>query len=247
MSDTRSPSDANPPQQRFWKSLDGTPGEVLWEAAACDLETDRKRFDTAFDQRLAVVDLGCGDGRQTRFLARHFPTVIGVDYAAAAIERATAAANPTNVSYRVLDARDLDAATALHGEIGDANVYIRGVLHRHPPEVRRLIVQTTARLLGHAGTLFVKELSTHAPPYFRSIIDRYGPPPGLTRIMRLSGPPGHMSKSDLLTLFPADRFDVIRTGASRIDTVNTLPTGRRIAIPAIYALVRPRPETSPAT
>ena len=247
MSDARTPIDANPPQQRFWKSLDGTPGEVLWEADACDLETDLKRFDAAFGRRLPVVDLGCGDGRQTRFLARRFPSVIGVDYAAAAIERATAAANPANVSYRVLDARDLEAATALHGEIGDANVYIRGVLHRHPPEVRRLVVQTTARLLGRAGALFVKELSSGAPSYFRSIIDRYGPPPGLTRVMRLSGPPGHMSESDLLGLFPPERFDVIRTGASRIDTVNTLPTGRRIAIPAIYALVRPRPGTRQAT
>ena len=35
-----------------------------------------------------VLDIGCGNGRQTRFLARHFQKVVGVDISAAAVELA---------------------------------------------------------------------------------------------------------------------------------------------------------------
>lgn len=109
MSDTPSSTAADHAHERFWRSLDGTPGEILWEADTADLDDDVGRFAAAFGQRLPVVDLGCGDGRQTRLMARHFRTVIGLDIAATAIKRANATANPPNVTYRVLDARDPDA------------------------------------------------------------------------------------------------------------------------------------------
>jgi hypothetical protein len=50
-----------------------------------------------------------------------------------------------------------------------------------------------------------------------------------------------------VALFPADHFTVISTGASHIHTTNTLTTGRRIAMPAIYALVAPQVERSHET
>ena len=211
----------------------------MWDADPSDLEADLGNFSSAFGQRLPVVDLGCGDGRQTRFLGQHFPTVCGVDISRAAIGRARAAHNPANVSFQVLDARDAGQAQSLHSQLGDANVYIRGVLQALPPPARPQAAETIARLLGATGTLFAKELPPAARSYFADVAERHGLPPALARIMQLI-PPGEISEPELAVLFPADRFDVIRKGASHIHTVNTLPDGEVFRVPAIYALIRPR-------
>jgi hypothetical protein len=76
------------------------------------------------------------DREPTARIGRQFATVVGVDVSPAAIARARAADNPPNVSYRVLNASDRDGAAGLHGELGDANVYIRGVLQALPPGAR---------------------------------------------------------------------------------------------------------------
>jgi SAM-dependent methyltransferase len=225
--------------ERWWAGIGQTPGEIVWEADPGDLQADLDHFAAWFGQALPVVDLGCGDGRQTRFLARHFPHVTGVDLSAAAISQARAAGNPPNVRYQVLDARDPAGAARLHDELGDANVYIRGVLQALPPASRPRAVQAVAALLGAAGTLFAKELPPQAAAYFAALIERHGLPPGLAKVMR-HVPPGQISLPDLAGLFPARRFEVLGTGTSRMHTVNVLPGGEVISVPAIWALIRPR-------
>ncbi len=118
--------------EAWWTALDGTPGEIVWDADEGDLVADLDVFGDRFDGRLPVIDLGCGNGRQTRFLAGHFSTVLGVDISPTAVERAQCAENPSNVSYRVLDTCRRDDAERLHSELGDANVYVRGVLQALP-------------------------------------------------------------------------------------------------------------------
>ena len=226
--------------ERWWAGLVAAPGEIVWDADVGDLEADLEHFAASFDQALPVVDLGCGDGRQTRFLAHHFLIVLGADVSHAAIGQARAADNPPNVSYRVLDVRDPGQAARLHRELGDVNVYIRGVLQALPSAARPRAVETIARLLGATGTLFAKELPPQAGPYFAALIERHGMLPVLSRVMRHI-PPGQISEPELVRLFPADRFDVVRTGTSHMHTVNALPDGELIKVPAIWALVRPRP------
>lgn len=217
--------------------MDGTPGEIVWDAGPADLEADLSYFAGSFNPALPVVDFGCGDGRQTRFLAAHFAHLTGVDVSAAAIRRARAAGNPPNVTFQVLDARDRDGAARLHDELGDANVYIRGVLQALPPASRPEAVQAIAALLGTAGTLFAKELPPEASSYFADMTQRYGMPPGLAKVMR-SIPPGQISPLELSELFPAGRFEVLDTGTSRMHTVNSLPGGAVISVPAIWILTR---------
>jgi SAM-dependent methyltransferase len=80
--------------ERWWTALDGTPGEIVWDADAGDLAADLEQFAASFDERLPEVDFGCGDGRQTRFLARHFTTVLGIDISPAAIDPRTCRGEP---------------------------------------------------------------------------------------------------------------------------------------------------------
>lgn len=137
--------------EQWWSGLDGSPGEVLWDADPDDLTADLAVIGEAFDPGWPVVDFGCGDGRQTRYLATHFTQVVGTDFAAGAIDRARATDNPPNVSYRVLDAREPGQAQQLHRELGDVNVYIQGMLHALPPTTGPAAVRRVERLLGTAG------------------------------------------------------------------------------------------------
>ncbi|MBO0789051.1 MAG: class I SAM-dependent methyltransferase, partial [Actinobacteria bacterium] len=74
--------------EQWWAGLDGTSGEIVWDAGPADLEADLGCFADSVNPALPLVDFGCGDGRQTRFLAGHFPHVVGVDISSAAIRRA---------------------------------------------------------------------------------------------------------------------------------------------------------------
>ncbi|KAM6070644.1 putative methyltransferase isoform 1-T2 [Chlamydotis macqueenii] len=61
-----------------------------------------------------VVDVGCGSGQGTRFLAEHFKKVVGTDISEAQIQEARDATSPPNVSYLVCPAEELP--------FGDASV-----------------------------------------------------------------------------------------------------------------------------
>ncbi len=230
---------------RAWTVMSATPNGIFWDADPADLSVDLDLFGPAFDPELPVIDVGCGDGRQTRFLAAHVTTVIGTDLSPSAIDSAQAAANPDNVDYRVLDARLSDQARQLHHELGDANVYIRGVLHAMPPADRPRAVDGLEQLLGARGTLFVMELSPEAATYFESLCAQLEPAMALIRQLNIA--PGELAEEDFLSLFPADRFEILRTGTGCIHTRTTLLTGEVVKVSSVHALVRtgtgrPRPE-----
>jgi len=114
------------------------------------------------------------------------------------------------------------------------------VLQALPPASRPRAVQTVAALLGTAGTLFAKELPPEAASYLAAVTRQHGQPPGLAKVLRHGLAPGQILLPDLVRLFPADRFDVLSTGTGHMHTVNTLPDGEVITVPAIYAVIRPR-------
>ena len=185
-----------------------------------------------------MIDMGCGNGTQTRFLANHFPRVLGTEISHAAVQIAQKKNVATNASYRVLDVLSPDDAQALHEEIGDANVYMRAVLHQLSPADHATAIQSIERLLGRKGVLYLIELSSAAEPFFAQLIKQYGPPPGLARVLQHQITPGMVNENDLDVLFPPDRFTLLRTGQSHIHTVHTLPTGEAVKVPAFYAILR---------
>lgn len=223
----------------FWSTLSGTPGEIFWDAdPAHAAQQDLALFQSSIDPQLPLIDLGCGNGTQTRFLADHFARVIGTEISPAAVEIARTKNAAPNASYRVLDVLCPDDAQALHHEIGDANLYMRAVLHQLSPGDHATAIQSIERLLGIRGILYFIELSSAAEPYFTQLIKQYGPPPGLARVFQHEITPGMVNENDLDVLFPPDRFTLLRTGQSHIHTVHTLPTGEVAKVPAFYAILR---------
>jgi len=225
----------------FWSTLSGTPGEIFWDAdPAHAAQQDLVLFQDYADPQLPLIDLGCGNGTQTRFLADHFARVIGTEISPAAVQISQTKNAAPNASYRVLDVLCPDDAQALHEEIGDANLYMRTVLHQLSPADHASAIQSIERLLGRSGILYLVELSSAAEPYFAQLIQQYGPPPGLARVFQHQITPGMLHENNLESLFPSDRFTLLGTGQSHIRTVHTLPTGEVVKVPAFYAVLRRR-------
>ena len=227
--------------ENYWSTLSGTPGEIFWDAdPAHAAQQDLGLFQGYADPQLPLLDLGCGNGTQTRFLADHFSKVIGTEISPAAVEIAQTKNGAPNVSYRVIDVLSLDDAQALHEEIGDANLYMRTVLHQLSPADHATAIQSIERLLGTNGILYMIELSSAAERYFAQLIEQHGPPPGLARVFQYGITPGMLNENDLTMLFPPDRFTVCSTGQSQIHTVHILLTGEVVKVPAFYAVLRQR-------
>src|SRR5919204_5371673 len=97
---------------------------ATWDAAAASKErhalyvgppeTALQELESLFarlgaDPRGGVcVEVGCGPGRQTRYLAQRFDRVIGVDVSPRMIEFARDEASAPNVEYRVVSGEGLD-------------------------------------------------------------------------------------------------------------------------------------------
>jgi SAM-dependent methyltransferase len=227
--------------ENYWSTLNGTPGEIFWDAdPAHAAQQDLGLFQGYADPQLPLIDLGCGNGTQTRFLADHFSKVIGTEISPAAVEIAQTKNGAPNVSYRVLDVLCPEDAQALHEEIGDANLYMRTVLHQLSPADHATAIQSIERLLGANGILYMIELSSAAERYLAQLIEQHGPPPGLARVFQHGITPGMLNENDLPMLFPPDRFTVCSTGQSQIHTVHTLLTGEVVKVPAFYAVLRQR-------
>jgi SAM-dependent methyltransferase len=227
--------------ESFWSTSTGAPGEIFWDAdPAHAAQEDLALFQGYLNPQLPMIDLGCGNGTQTRFLADHFAKVMGTEISPAAVEIARTKHAAPNVSYRVLDVLCPDDAQALHEEIGDANLYMRAVLHQLSPADHATAIESIERLLGRKGILYLAELSSAAEPFFAQLIQQYGPPPGLARVFQHQITPGMLHENSLASLFPADRFTLLKTGPSHVRTVHSLPTGEVVNVPAFYAVIRRR-------
>lgn len=226
----------------YWGNLSGAPGEIFWDSSvATGAALDLPRFRALADATLPLLDVGCGNGTQTRFLGDHFARVIGLDVSETAMASARRSAAGPSVEYRALDVLAPEHAEALHAEIGDANVYIRAVLHQFLPPDRPPAARSIERLLGRRGLAYVLELSPAAEAYFFSLMQKYGaPPPGLARVLRHGITPASFSEGDMDALFPADRFEVLGAGEAAILTSHPLPEGGFAEVPAFYRVLRRR-------
>ena len=227
----------------YWSSLSGAPREVFWDS---DPEhgagRDLRHWEAIADPALPLLDVGCGNGTQTRFLADRFSRVLGLDVSGEAVELARRTHRAPGLEFRTLDVIRAEEAAALHAEIGDANVYVRAVLHQLSPEHRPAAVRSLRTLLGARGTLFLVELAPTVGAYFASLADPHGaPPPGLARVKQHGITPGGIGDDDRVALFPADRFERLAEGDGTIVTTHLLPEGGVAEAPMHFVVLRPRP------
>ncbi|MYU21136.1 class I SAM-dependent methyltransferase [Streptomyces sp. SID8352] len=224
----------------YWAAASTGGRTPLWD---CDPDlgvgTDFAHFHSYMDSGLPLLDVGCGNGTQTRWLADHFPWVIGFDVSAAAIDLARKATDTPGVEYLQLDILDATAVTDLHARIGDAHVYERGVLHTLPPEDHAGFAQSLAVLLGDRGVCFLVEPAPEAKQYVDDVLrPATGLPPGLAKILDHGLVPGGVSRDEALSLFGTHGYEALNEGHGVIHTRRTLPNGEAARLPAFHLTLR---------
>jgi len=220
----------------YWSKLFDDQDKALWDTQP-DLAVVNSlpRFKDAFGQNLPVIDFGCGNGTQTFFLAEQFNSVIGVDVAEAAINQAHLNNPPENLSFEVLDGTNHEEVQMLHSKVGDANIYMRGILHQICPEDQVRVIESLQTLIGKTGTLYLSELSPQTKDFFNDLIRQMGaPPPQLARVFQHGIKPADISPEKIRSSFTNDNYLIVNEGKTLIATNYIFPDGNRLQITKDY-------------
>jgi SAM-dependent methyltransferase len=246
------PRDQRRAWDRYWSSVrrTGAGGEVLWDAEQpAEMEGVLARFRAHADRSLPAVDLGCGNGRQARALTQVASRVIGVDRSPAAVERAgveepdvgRAHAEAPDVEFRVADITDPAFGPALHAELGDVNVHVRGVLHVVDADRRPAVIANLAALAGTRGTVFVCETDVAGDPLDYLLRQGATPtrlPPVMRRLIAAGvRAPSHFGAEQVAEHFPPP-WRVVDAGPAVMYGVPLQPGGPVQEIPGYQAVLR---------
>ncbi|MCM2422442.1 MULTISPECIES: class I SAM-dependent methyltransferase [unclassified Streptomyces] len=220
--------------ESFWRDAPATSGAVFWDAdASLTAALQLPLFEPYFDAGLPVVDFGCGNGTQTRYLAERYDRVVGVDLSEAAVGHARRADPHGVAEYQQLNGADAAATRRLHAEIGDANVYMRGVLHQCEPADRAPLVEGIAALLGERGRVFAVELAAAAKGVLLGIAQGPGgPPPKLGAVFAHGLTPGEVADEAVPGYFRAAGLELLAGGEQPLTTTEFRTDGTRIELPS---------------
>jgi len=245
----RAPKEQQKAWDLFWRRVrrTGPKGDVLWDV---DSEVERKgmleRLSRHLDRSLPIVDIGSGNGRQTRALAGVFPRAIGVDVSEAATLRAEEESRGlAGVDYRVRDMTQSGAGAQLKAELGETNAYVRGVLHQLAPEARRVFIKNIHDLCGERGALYVVE-SDYEGDSLDLLVKQGATATSISEPLGLcisSGlrPPAHFSEREFEAFFPLMSWERLDSGHTFLHTLALSGPPRAFdELSAFYAIVRPR-------
>lgn len=231
--------------ERYWATIDGTGpgGDVLWDPGhAEELEFCLEKAKQHADRALPVVDIGCGNGRFTRALASAFASALGVDLSTSAIERARRESGEGRVTFRALNVTSSAWVQALRDELGDVNLFMRGVLHILDHREKQALVENVRLLLGQRGTLFFLETAFEGSSldYLEHLGARAGKLPRQLDQAISSGipKPGRFSSNELARYFPPQTFRVLESGTAPVYAVGMNPGASVEQIPGFYAALR---------
>ena len=243
----QAPRDRRVGWDRFWGEVEttGDGGDVLWDTSdSGEIAQYLPIVLQYLDPTLPVVDVGCGNGRQSRILAEHFPSVLGVDLSSVAVELARRETGATGgrVRFEPMDLTTAGAGLRLADEVGAANVFVRGVFHVLSASARLQMVANLEVILGGRGRLFLAETnySGGVLGYLRHLGARPGRiPVPLQRAIQRLPKPRHFGAAERAACLPADAWKLEVDGVTEIYTI-PLEHGRHSLIPGYYAVLTPR-------
>jgi SAM-dependent methyltransferase len=155
-------------------------------------------------EKCKALDVGCGSGHNSIWLARHEFLVTGVDVSEIALQEAkeNALKNNVNCTFLLLDFFDKDVPGLPFNFIFD-----RGCFHSYDSDdERKKFAEKVAYHLGEAGLWFAIIGSTDEPPR--------GPGP-------LAGPPRRSAKDIVVAVEPS--FEVLSLTASHFESNHQNP------------------------
>jgi SAM-dependent methyltransferase len=228
--------------ESFWRDLAADGDTALWDSSAALAAAEHlRRARPHLDEGLPLIDVGCGSGRQTRELAGSFARVVGVDLAEEALEIARREHPAPNLDYRRLDLLDPAAVGELAAELGDANVYLRGVLHQLPPADQDRAVRAIAVLLGARGRLVAQELTDVTTWAVRDLLADGGPMDRFDRLRRHFGfgaAATPVRGRQLDRLISRGGLHVLASGDDQLQTTQIGGDGEPVTLPTAWVIAQ---------
>ncbi|MGW1170229.1 class I SAM-dependent methyltransferase [Streptomyces sp. NPDC001153] len=220
--------------ESYWSQTSDEAGEAIWDCdPALSAEPHTALLLPHADPARTIVDLGCGNGTQTRYLATRFARAVGVDLSHAAVEHARRATQDDAVEFQQLDLTDSEAVRALHERLGDVNVYMRAVIHQSEPEARPAVAAAVAELIGTEGRAFVAELTSGSRDVLRRAASQEGGPgPKLQRVFHHGLKPADADDPEIPRLLGEAGLKVLAEGETTLPQTEYLTDGTRIDLPA---------------
>ncbi|MEU0331755.1 class I SAM-dependent methyltransferase [Streptomyces sp. NPDC006193] len=220
--------------ESYWRETSDARGEAIWDAdPSLTAAPHSELLLLHADPKRPIVDLGCGNGTQTRYLATRFARAVGVDLSHAAVEHARRAAHDDDVEFQQLDLTDADAVRALHQRLGDSNVYMRAVIHQSEPAARPAVAAAVAEIIGIEGRAFVVELTSGSRDVLRrAAAEPAGPPPKLRRVFHHGLKPADAADDEIPRLLAEAGLTVLDEGETTLPQTEYLTDGTRIDLPA---------------
>lgn len=241
---SRAPRDPYAAWERYWRGISttGRSGDVLWDSGSL---TERAEFSKAvlahFDPALPVIDVGCGNGTQTRWLADLFPTVLGIDVSAGAVERARQEADGIrNADFMVMDAAGAGAGERLLARLGPANVFVRGVFHVLKADQQARLAGNLRTVVGSSGRVFLAETNFrgNSLAYLEQLgATRRSIPRQLERALENLPRPGQFGARERQSIFSDSDWKVIADGPVDIEVVPMSSAGRSQPVPGYFAIL----------
>jgi SAM-dependent methyltransferase len=224
---------------QFYTTMRAGRGEKpLWDVAPDEaVARDYNFFSHYFDRRLPIVDFGCGTGAQTAYLAQYFSPAVGIDVAASAVAQARREHQGNGLQFEVISEGNADFFPAMHLRLGDANVYMRGVLHQILDQDLPQILDAIRTLMGRSGRLFLIEVADNIRDYLNSGPDGFSQLPPLMRRTLISRlPPRGVSLAQLSALFPEQEVELIDSSEGSLATNIRFRDEKPICIPAVLGI-----------
>ncbi len=224
----------------YYKNLVVVGKKALWDVdASLAAKLDLSIISKLLNNTLPLLDLGCGTGTQSKFLAQHFDFVIGIDVSQTAIELAEKNCQYSNLNYYWVDDLKPKVFEDLHKKLGDTNIYMRGVIHQIKPEDLRLFNNNLKTILGQKGKLYFIEVADNIRDYFSNSSDSFSRLPDAMKQTFLSNlPPRGLSRINLDTFFDFKLFKVIYEEECFLNTNLRFLNNEPIRIPAYRGVIK---------
>lgn len=241
---SRVPRDPAAAWDGYWRGIHttGRSGDVLWDSGS---QTEHAQYSDAvlahFDPALPVIDVGCGNGTNTRWLAGLFPRVIGIDVSTGAVELARREAEGVpNVDFMVMDAAGVGAGEHLLEQTGPANVFVRGVFHVLKPDKQSSLAANLRTVIGRSGRVFLAE--TNFQGNSLAYLQQLGATPRkiprqLQSALENLPRPGRFGAQERHSIFPDTDWQLIADGPVNIEVVPMKSTDLSQQVPGYFALL----------
>ncbi|MCX5052691.1 MULTISPECIES: class I SAM-dependent methyltransferase [unclassified Streptomyces] len=222
--------------ESYWQETSDAPGEAIWDSDPSLTAVPHSELLLPHaDSGRTIVDLGCGNGTQTRYLATRFARAVGVDLSHAAIEHARRAGDGAAgaFEFQQLDLTDTAAVGALHARLGDSHVYMRAVIHQSEPHARAAVAAAVAGIIGGQGRAFVVELTAESREVLRRAAGGpEGPPPKLRRVFEHGLKPADAEDAEIPQLLREAGLTILADGDTTLPQTEHMADGSRIDLPA---------------